>query len=70
MVKQDRPTLILKLTRAGEPQCEVLAVSRIKLDGHGRILYWDFETGDVAAIEVAALESVSIQPLLSARIAA
>ena len=70
MVKYDNPRLILKLTLAGEPQCRVLAVSRIKLDERGRILYWDVETGEPSAVDVAAVEAVFIQPLFPSRIAA
>lgn len=63
MAKHNTPILILKLKLAGEPQYRLRAVTRLKLDGRGRILYWDAETGEIAAVDVAELESVSIQRL-------
>lgn len=70
MMKQNEPALILRLKFAGEPRWHVHAILRMKLDGAGRLLYWDADTGNVVAVDATALESVGIQPIACARKAA
>ena len=62
--------LVLNLTMAGGHDSCIRAAARIKVDGKGGLKVYDAESAQVENIELAALQSLSIQYLNWARRAA
>jgi hypothetical protein len=58
--------LILKFTVAGEGDCRVRGAARITVDGHGGLTVHEPGSGAVERIELARLQTLSIQPITGA----
>ena len=55
--------LVLKFQLAGEKEFHVIGASRIKVDGHGALMFHDAQTGNLESIDLRSLSSFCIQPV-------
>ncbi len=56
--------LVLKFKLAGDREFHVKGAKRIKVDGHGGLIFHDAETGALETIDLQELQSFCIQPVV------
>ena len=62
--------LVVRLKCVDDPRWKAHGVTRLRLDGHGRMILWDAETGETTTIELASVEALVIESVPRARKAA
>ena len=59
----DHINLVLKFRLAGDGELQIKEVARIKIDGHGGLIFYEVHTGKTQTIEVGKLDSFSVMSM-------
>lgn len=59
----DHINLVLKFRLAGDGELQIKEAARIKIDGHGGLIFYEVHTGKTQTIELRKLDSLSVLPI-------